>query len=137
VTGSTDLEAIFAAGDRSTWRWTLMIGLPDQASDAELSTALEAGRRKLVEPFASNLRTETFTEGRAAQLLHVGPYAAERQSIERLQAAIAASGFVATGRHHEIYLGDPRRAAPERLKTILRQPITSRQGGSGVRCRIT
>lgn len=50
VTGTTDVAAIFAAGDRSTWRWTLMIGLPDQSTDAELSTAVEAGRRKLAEP---------------------------------------------------------------------------------------
>jgi len=81
-------------------------------------------RAKLSEPHASNLRVETFAEGRAAQLLHVGPYAAERPSIERLHEAIATAGFMPAGRHHEIYLGDPRRAAPDRLKTILRQPIS-------------
>lgn len=125
VDGSTDLDAIFAVGDRSGWRWTLMIGLPDQATDAELAAAIEAGRAKLAQPQASNLRIETFAEGWAAQLLHVGPYAAERPSIERLHGAIATAGFMPAGRHHEIYLGDPRRAAPDKLKTILRQAIAS------------
>jgi hypothetical protein len=125
VDGSTDLDEIFAPGERSGWRWTLMIGLPEQATDEELAAALTAGRAKLSEPHASNLRVETFAEGRAAQLLHVGPYAAERPSIERLHEAIATAGFTPSGRHHELYLGDPGRAAPEKLKTILRQPILS------------
>ena len=120
--GSTDLDVIFGDGDRSGWRWTLMIGLPDQATGPELDAAVEAARAKLSEPHASNLRIQTFTEGRAAQILHVGPYAAERPSIERLHEAIAAAGLSPAGRHHEIYLGDPRRAAPDKLKTILRQP---------------
>jgi len=124
VDGSTDLDAIFGDGDRAGWRWTLMIGLPDQATEPELTAALEAARAKLTEPHASNLRIETFAEGPAAQLLHVGPYAAERSSIERLHGAIANAGFTPAGRHHEIYLGDPRRAAPDKLKTILRQPIS-------------
>jgi hypothetical protein len=100
-----------------------MIGLPDQATDAERAAALEAARPKLSEPHASNLRIETFAEGLAAQLLHVGPYAAERPSIERLHEAIATAGITPAGRHHEIYLGDPRRAAPDKLRTILRQSI--------------
>jgi hypothetical protein len=124
VDGSTDLDAIFGEGDRSGWRWTLMIGLPDQATDAELVAAIEAARAKLAEPHSSNLRLQTLAEGRAAQILHVGPYAAERPSIERLHEAIATAGLMAAGRHHEIYLGDPRRAAPEKLKTILRQPVS-------------
>jgi hypothetical protein len=123
--GSTDLDAIFGDGDRSGWRWTLMIGLPDQATEAELAAALEAARAKLSEPHAANLRIETLAEGPAAQILHVGPYAAERPSIERLHEAIATAGARPAGRHHEIYLGDPRRAAPDRLKTILRQPISA------------
>lgn len=123
VDGSTDLDVIFGGGDRSDWRWTLMIRLPEQATQAELADAIEAGRAKLAEPHASNLRIETFTDGRAAQLLHLGPYAAERPSIELLHQAIARAGFTSLGRHHEIYLGDPVRAAPDRLKTILRQPI--------------
>lgn len=121
--GSTDLDAIFGDADRSGWRWTLMIRLPDQASGQELEAAVEAGRAKLSQSFAAGLRIETFAEGYAAQLLHLGPYAAERPSIERLREAIAMAGLTPAGRHHEIYLGDPRRAAPGKLRTILRQPI--------------
>lgn len=125
--GDVDLDAIFGSTsegrDRSGWRWILMIRLSDNARDEELASAIETGRARLTEPLASNLRVETFAEGPAAQILHLGPYAAERPSIERLHAAIAAEGFRPVGRHHEIYLGDPRRAAPGKLKTILRQPI--------------
>jgi hypothetical protein len=122
--GRVDLDAIFEGDrDRDTWRWTLLIGLPDAATDSEISSALEAARVKLEEPHASNLRVETFDEGRVAQVMHVGPYAEERTTIERLHAAIAAAGLTMGGRHHELYLGDPRRSAPENLRTILRQPL--------------
>lgn len=122
VDEATYLDAILSE-ERGTWRWTLYIVLPDEAADAELDAALAAGRAKLDPALASNLRVETFDEGRAVQLLHLGPYAAERSSIERLHAAAAAAGLALRGRHHEIYLGDPRTSAPERLRTILRQPV--------------
>ena len=121
--GTTDLDAIFGDADRGTWRWTLLIALPEEAADDELSVALAAGRAKLAEPFASGLRVEEFAEGRAAQVLHLGPYAAERPSIEVLHAAIAAAGFRPAGRHHEIYLGDPRRGDPAKVRTLLRQAV--------------
>jgi hypothetical protein len=72
----------------------------------------------------ASLRVESF-EGEVAQVLHVGPYAEERASIERLHAGIAEAGLRPRGRHHELYLGDPRRAAPDRLRTILRHPVES------------
>jgi hypothetical protein len=123
--GVTDLDAIFRTGSRETWRWTLMIALPDEAADDELAAALAAGRAKLAGPFARDLRVETFAEARVAQLLHLGPYAAERPTIEALHAAIAAAGLTPAGRHHEIYLGDPRRGAPEKVRTLLRQPVVA------------
>lgn len=123
--GSTDLDTIFGE-DRGTWRWTLGIALPDEAAPVELDAALAAGRAKLVEPFAANLRVESFDEGRVAQLLHLGSYAGERPSVERLHAAIEAANLRPTGRHHEIYLGDPRRGAPEKVRTLLRQPVIER-----------
>lgn len=109
--------------DQGGWHWTLLIGLPDEASPGEVEAALGAGRAKLVEPFVANLRVESFAEGRAAQVMHVGPYDAEGPTIERLHAAIAAAGLQARGAHHELYLGDPRRSAPERLRTLVRQPV--------------
>ena len=122
--GLTDLDAILGSGsDRGTWRWILMIGLPDEATEPELDAALAAGRAKLEPPYAASLRVERFDEGRCAQVLHLGPYATERPTIEALHAAISDAGLVPCGRHHEVYLGDPRRSAPERLRTLIRQPV--------------
>jgi hypothetical protein len=69
------------------------------------------------------MRLEKWKEGMAAQILHVGPYSAEQPTIATLHEFIKASGYVLEGKHHEIYLSDPRKTAPERLKTIIRQPI--------------
>jgi len=123
--GATDIDAILGAdADRTTWRWTLMIGLPDEAADHEVDAALETGRSKLAAPFDDALRVERFAEGTCAQVLHVGPYSAERPTIEALHGAIGAAGLELRGRHHEVYLGDPQRSAPDKLRTLLRQPVT-------------
>jgi hypothetical protein len=120
--GATDLDQIFA-GDRSTWRYTLMIALPDEATEAELAEHLEAGRAKLVPGFADALRIEPFEEGPVAQIMHIGPYAEERPTIDRMHEQIAEAGLRPLGRHHELYLGDPQRSAPEKLRTLLRQQV--------------
>jgi len=120
--GLTDLDDILD-GDRATWRWTLMIALPDNAAEEEVDEHLAAGRAKLDPSLATPLRADRYREGDAAQILHVGPYAEERPAIERLHLDIAEAGFVERGRHHEIYIGDRRRTAPERLRTILRHPV--------------
>ena len=123
--GSMDLDDILAE-DRTDWRWTLLIGLPEAATDDEVGEQLTIARTKIEPGIAASLRTEWFEEGGVAQVLHVGPYAEERPSIERLHAAIANAEFELRGRHHEIYVGDPRRSAPERLRTVIRQPIARR-----------
>lgn len=120
--GETDLDKILSS-DREDWRWTLLIALPDEASDAQIDDALEAGRAKVEPTIAANLRVQPFAEGRVAQTLHVGPYTAERPTIERLHAAIRDAGLNERGRHHELYLSDPQRSAPERLRTVLRHPV--------------
>ena len=111
-------------GARGHWRWTLLIGLPDEATDTEIEQHLEAGRAHLASCDARSLHVATLDEGDVAQIMHIGPYAAERPTIERLHTAIAAAGLRPRGRHHELYLGDPRRCAPERLRTLVRQPVT-------------
>jgi hypothetical protein len=121
--GVFDLEWLLE-GARDTWRWTLMIALPGEATTNEIERALGAGRAKVEAGFADNLRVETVDEGRVAQLLHLGPYAEEKASIERLHAAVAEAGFELRGHHHELYLGNPATSAPERLRTILRHPVT-------------
>jgi hypothetical protein len=120
--GATYVEAISDSG-RDTWRWTLMIALPPEATVEELESQLETARSRLDPAFAPGLRTEVFAEGPCAQVMHIGPYAEEGATIERLHAGIEAAGLHPVGRHHELYLGDPRRSAPERLRTILRQPV--------------
>lgn len=128
-TGLTDLDAIFGDADRAAWRWTLLISLPDEATDDELADALALGRAKLASPHAETLRVEPFAEGPCAQVLHLGTYAAERPTIETLHTAIRDAGMIPRGRHHELYLGDPARSAPERLRTLLRQPVEPRPRG--------
>lgn len=109
--------------DRDAWYWTLMIPVPDDVTADEVRRALEQAARKRELTAAPLLRLERFDEGLAAQTLHVGPYSEEAPTIERLHAFVAEQGYELRGRHHEIYLGDPRRAAPEKLKTILRHPV--------------
>jgi hypothetical protein len=120
--GVFDLDWLLE-GARDTWRWTLLIALPEEATTEEIDRALTAGRAKLDPGFARGLRVETFDEGRVAQLVHLGPYAAERASIKRLHAAVEAAGLRLRGRHHELYIGNPQTSAPQRLRTILRHPV--------------
>ena len=107
----------------SNWLWTLMVMQPEVVA----SKHLEAAKAELTEkkhlPGLDHVRLERFHEGKAAQTLHVGPYASEGPTIELLHARLHEAGLLENGPHHEIYLGDPRRAAPEKLRTILRQPV--------------
>jgi len=126
-------KGAFAEGtDRSAWQWTMMIAQPDLVTVEQVEQArTEACRRRSSEgsgglPALDPTRLETYTEGLSAQILYLGAYADEGPTIARLHAWIAEQGYVPHGKHHEIYLGDPRRTAPERLKTILRQPVEPR-----------
>lgn len=116
-------KASMESSDRADWRWRLMIAqLPPLEETIIRESIIEAKAKKTIE--ALDLVTfERWTEGPSAQILHVGPYATEQVSVIALHRAIADSGLRPRGRHHEIYLGDPRKAAPEKLRTILRQPV--------------
>ena len=118
-----DDPAFFVSNRRDEWKWTAFIVLPDIVAPKDVAAAIVAAREKGKLPPGSEVRFETFAEGRAAQIMHVGPYAAEGPTIERLHRFIEEQGYRLTGKHHEIYMGDPRRSAPEKLKTILRQPV--------------
>ena len=115
------LEALWCL-EGPVWQWRAMIVQPDPIDETVVALAIQQARRKGV-PALDRLRFESWEEGPCAQTLHIGPYGDEGATIERLHEAIAAAGYVLNGWHHEIYLGDPRRAAPEKLRTILRQPI--------------
>jgi len=105
------------------WRWTAMMLQPDHISQAMFEEALAQLRKKKPNPALDRLRFETFHEGLCLQIMHIGPYAEEPRSIEKMDAFAREQGYVMHGKHHEIYLGDPRRAAPDKLKTVLRHPV--------------
>jgi len=112
----------FVNGDRAQWQWTMMIMQPDFVPETVLAAALDKVRREKPHLAVDQLRLERWAEGRAAQVLHVGPFSEEGPTIQRLHAFIEEHGRL-RGKHHEIYLSDVRRAAPERWRTILRQPM--------------
>jgi hypothetical protein len=114
----------FLQAEKEKWKWTAMIMQPKPMDRKLFDESVEALRGRKNPPSLSKVRFERFREGRSAQIMHIGPYAAERPTIERLHKFIYESGYKLAGKHHEIYLGDPRRTAPERLKTVLRQPVT-------------
>lgn len=116
-----DMSA-FAAGDKAQWQWTMMIMQPDFVANAVILAAMAEVQRKKHLPAIEKVRLEVFTEGLCAQVLHVGPFSEEGPTVERLHAFIdARTGR--TGKHHEIYLTDIRRAAPQKWKTIIRHPM--------------
>ena len=117
-----DPEA-FRAGRKDEWRWTLLIAQPDVVTAEAVEAARETLRQKKNPAALDRVRLERFDEGLSAQMLHVGPYSEEGPTIERLHAFIRNQGYDLAGKHHEIYLSDPRRVAPEKLKTILRYPV--------------
>ncbi len=116
-------EALDAAV-RRTLRWRLTIRLPDAIDEALVETARAGAARKKQVRRISDVRVEAFDEGLAVQLLHVGPYSAEGATIERLRAFTADRALHPRGRHHEIYLSVPGRTKPDRMKTILREPVS-------------
>lgn len=109
--------------DRSGWLWTLMIMQPEHITAGFVEAGAETLRRKKNPALLSQYRFERYDEGRAAQVMHLGPYSAEKPTIDRVHAYIAAQGCHPSKKHHEIYLGDPRKTAPQNLKTVIRQPM--------------
>lgn len=119
----TDADGRLDLDSKSSWSWTAMIAQPDFATEAMVDDAKRQAGAKRTLPALAKMRFEPFKEGLSAQLMHIGPYSEEGPTIEKLQAFIVEQGCEPAGKHHEIYLGDPRRSAPEKLKTIVRQPI--------------
>jgi hypothetical protein len=113
----------WAGADADRWRWTAMIMQPEPINRAHYVAAVDQLRAKEPAVRVERTRFERWREGRSAQILHVGPYSNEQTTVRTLHAAIADAGARPCGHLHEIYLGDPRRSAPDGLRTILRQPI--------------
>jgi hypothetical protein len=117
-----DDMARFSTADKSQWQWTMMILQPPLVSRATINAAIDTVQTKKGLAGLERLRFTPFAEGRCAQLLHVGPFSEEGPTIERLHQFIDARA-TRTGKHHEIYLSDIRKADPKNWKTILRQPM--------------
>jgi len=117
--------AVFTARDKAAWSWTMLISLPGWVSDAQVEEAVAAARlKKKSLPGLDRVRIESLDEGLCMQLLHVGSYDDEAPALARLHGEVLpAEGLRERGRHHEVYLSDPRRVAPEKLKTVVRQPV--------------
>ena len=119
-----DLETFTSGRDKSQWNWTVMNLIPDWLTAAHLDVVRDRVARKGSAPVLDRLRLEPFAEGLCVQTLHLGPYDAEGPVLERLHHDVVPdNGLRLRGKHHEIYLSDARRTAPEKLRTILRQPV--------------
>jgi hypothetical protein len=121
---SADDPAAFTNADKDRYQWTMMIMQPDWLTQTRVSRAIDAIPARKQLPALSRVRFEPYNEGLSLQLLHVGPYDAEAPKLKYLHAEYMPTHNLAfNGRHHEIYLSDPRKTADAKLKTILRQPI--------------
>jgi len=108
---------------REPWLYSLIMLQPDHISRAMFEEAVHDAGVKRPNPVLGDIRLERWKEGPAIQIMHIGPYSTEPATIEKMDAYAEEHGYELHGRHHEIYLGDPTRAKPENLKTILRHPI--------------
>lgn len=121
---SEDMATFSTARDKSQWDWTMMIMTPDWIAADSFADALEQVRKSKNPTALDQVRLESYHEGLSVQIMHVGSYDEEGPTLMKLhEEFIPESGLVENGKHHEIYLGDPRRVASEKLKTILRQPV--------------
>ena len=109
--------------DKEKWQWTMMIRIPDFIEDTQIKKALKILKETKNPSFFSKLRYEQYDEGTCVQIMYLGPYDEEPPTIKKMHQFAEKNGYILNGHHHEIYLSDPRRIEPERLKTILRQPI--------------
>lgn len=114
----------FEFGKVEPWIFTAMILQPDHITQEMFDEAVQELQQKKPELQLDKLRFERFEEGPSIQIMHIGPYSDEPRTLEKMQAFMDDQGYKFRGKHHEIYIGDPRRAKPEKLKTVLRHPIS-------------
>ena len=113
----------FSAERKDEWKWTAMIMQPKYVTAEDVKLAIEQVKKKKNPASLPKLRFECLHEGKAAQIMYFGPYANEGPTIQKIHAYIKANGHSLSGKHHEIYLNNPTTTAPEKLKTIIRQPM--------------
>jgi len=119
-----DLSVFTASGKKDQWLWTMMIMTPDWISQEMINAAKTELQEKKNPRALGNIRFKIYHEGLAVQIMHLGPYAEEGPTIARMHSEfIPQNGLVENGKHHEVYISDPRRTAPEKIKTVLRHPV--------------
>jgi len=126
-----DMDTFTIKREKSQWKWTMMIMTPDWITTTMFNLAIDQVRRGKNPISLDKIRLETYREGLSVQIMHVGSYDDEAPVLDELHKVyIPQNGYTENGLHHEIYLSDPRRVAPEKLKTILRQPVLEKLGSS-------
>jgi hypothetical protein len=120
---SDEFGGDFSKVPMDKWQWKLLILTPDFIGEKELQQAADVLTKKGKSPDVNLVKLETMDEGLCVQMLHVGPYNKEGETVRVMNAFAEEQGLALHGLHHEIYLSDPRRVAPERLRTILRHPV--------------
>ena len=119
-----DMEAFTTKLDKNAWLWTMMILTPDWITTEMYQAAVKKAEESKNPPALPLLRLEPYHEGLSAQIMYIGPYSDEGPTLHRLHHEfMPENGYAFNGKHHEIYLSDPRRTAPEKMKTVLRQPV--------------
>jgi hypothetical protein len=119
-----DMDAFTVNRDKSVWDWTMMIRQPDWITQEMFEQAVAEVQKKKNLPALPKVRLESYHEGLSVQIMHIGSYDDEAPTLHKLHYEfVPQNGYTMTGKHHEIYLSDPRRVAPEKLKTVLRQPV--------------
>jgi hypothetical protein len=114
----------FVARRKNQWKWTMLIAVPDFIDRLFADSAIAAAMKKKPRPALGRLRVERLEEGHIAQTMHIGSYDEEGPVLRKLhEAFLPENGLRPVGKHHEVYLGDPRKTAPEKLRTILRQRV--------------
>ncbi|WP_420642450.1 GyrI-like domain-containing protein [Candidatus Leptofilum sp.] len=123
-----DMDSFTVARDKSKWEWTMMIMQPEWITPEMFANACDIVQKQKAPAALSKLRLESYAEGLSVQIMHIGSYDDEGPTLHKLHHEfMPANGYDFNGKHHEIYLSDPRRIAPEKLKTVLRQPVVSKQ----------
>lgn len=127
-----DMDFFTSSRDESRWDWTMMLMVPDWIDGAMVDTAITRTADKGAPPRLDDLRLQEISEGRCVQTLHIGSFDDEAPVLDRMHHGfIPDQGLRMDGRHHEVYLSDFRRVAPERMRTILRQPVRTQEVRDG------
>lgn len=122
-----DMSA-FAKGHKESWKWTAMIMVPNWITKPMVKKAVQAVGEKKENAKLAILRHETLKEGKSVQILHIGPFDREAPMLKRMHNDfMPANGLTFNGKHHEIYMSDPRKVAPEKWRTVVRQPVMKKK----------